>query len=122
MDKDVTSVTKSLDRIADALEGKSGGGSSGGGSVFLIQMTQTEDYDRVLNKTWKEIYDAYMSGATCIVQKAKTEYDPEDKPNGANMLVTNVYWDQDYCVNCADWELGKFYVYDENGYPKNYSE
>lgn len=116
MSTDVTSVTKSLDRIADALEGQSGGGSSGG-SVFLIQMTYG-DHEEVLSKTWKEIYDAYMSGATCIVQKAKSESAPDDKPNGANMLVTNVYYDQDYSVDCASWTRGKFYISSENGYPR----
>ena len=72
MANDVTSLTKSLDRIADALEGQSSGGSGGGG-VFNVncsveQITQSVT-TYTLDKTWKEINDAFMAGVTVIVKQ-----------------------------------------------------
>ena len=71
MATDVTSVTKSLDRIADALEGQSGGGSSeGGSSIFRISWHKVDEsgrYGLELNKTANEILEALENGMTPVI-------------------------------------------------------
>ena len=69
MANDVTSITKSLDRIADALEGQSGGSSGGG--AFLVTCSVVHgthgETTYTLNKTWKEIHDAQMTGKSVVI-------------------------------------------------------
>ena len=113
MDKDVTSVTKSLDRIADALEGKSGGGSSGGGAEpFVIEaVDHTDRYDVLTDKTWSEIASAFRSGQVCIINGGRHNV------NMSNVVLEVASANDLYYVFTKD---DTYYVNTENGYPHIY--
>lgn len=63
-------LTESLDAIADYIEENGVGGGSGG--VYNVNCSMEEVTQGVttytLDKTWKEIHDAFMAGATVTVE------------------------------------------------------
>ena len=67
MATDVTSLTKSLDRIADALEGQSSGGSSS--AIFRIgwHKVDSDKYGVELDKTLNEIIEALENGMVPVL-------------------------------------------------------
>jgi len=56
--------------LAKAVGGSGGGGGGGGGSVLIVNVTVDEGI-RVLDKTWKEIKDAYVGGVFIVVYDNK---------------------------------------------------
>ena len=95
MANDVISITKSLDRIADALEGQSGGSSGGESEPLMINLEAVygEQSDYISGERMtvlaSAIYDAFKSGRTCIVNLKRTniaESDHQD-PEGYGYVV-----------------------------------
>lgn len=51
------------------------GSSGGGGSVLLVEMTRDENWLYSLDKTWKEIKDAFFSGVVIVHFDDENEYE-----------------------------------------------
>ena len=122
MSTDVTSVTKSLDRIADALEG---GGSGGGSSAEPLIIHETNDETNlkyILDKTWKEIDDAFVSGRMCIFDGSY--YDNVfERTKVTRSIIKSIYTilDIDRTQYSIEFLNGQsFFTFDENGYPDYY--
>ena len=114
-----TLTLNELNYISDKqLHKKDGGGS--GGETFLITSTETLSGSGVfvLDKTWKEIYDAALSGKTiCFYQEYVQVY---NALNYYSFLLVLYEFDNGedhkYCVQ--EYSLGAiFYADTEDDYP-----
>ena len=67
-----------------------------GGGIFLIGTTWDSPSDKyVTDKTWQEIYNAYNSGKTCIIDKSHSyEYSGSVITITAKVVVTGVYYEE----------------------------
>lgn len=107
-----------MDQIIMA-KGGSGGGGGGGASVLVITVDISTG---TLDKTWKEIHDAYISGGAVVhVEYSQgtpgeaTNYDTYASVSQVQivedeMLGTTEYWVMDFSNN-------SFVAYTETGYP-----
>ena len=100
--------------MIEAVTQKAGSGG-GGGSVLFVEMTKGENLLYSLDKTWKEIKDAFLGGVVIVHLDVETDYEH------------NEYWYPIIKVQIMhDEELPRYFVmvdtYDfsasnENEYP-----
>ena len=98
-------IGKDGDKTEVLVDGK----QSGGSSAPLI-CTDTEG---TLDKTFTEIYTAFMAGTPVIVQMGSTSKPVEPY----KCLVINVSESAYKLTACCETHLVKFYADSENGYP-----
>ena len=125
MSTDVTSVTKSLDRIADALEGGSGGGSSA--EPLIIETTGAMNPTKFTMTTKAiDVFNAFKGGRTCLVSLVPSNTPESENPTGyedygviLNISIANYpdnpNWVLAYIYDVASNSM-KMWKPDENGY------
>lgn len=95
----------SASSVSDAI---SGGGSSGGGVLVVNLNMETQ----TLDKTWKEIHDAMLSGGAVI----QIQYDGEDETLvGA---VIGAYFARDYLIKTGGLSNAEYHASSASAYPK----
>lgn len=100
------------DRI-DAIE--EGGGGGGGGAVLIVNGSDDVEV-MVLDKTWKEIKDAFIAGTSVLIHYADTEFE-----DNRYVLVDGITHngEQYYVyVNSSIGGADSFATLSENGYPE----
>lgn len=75
-DVDISNPTDGQTLVYNAASGKWENGAGGGGNVFNIIGTFADE-TTTLDKTYAEIKNAYLDGATCIITTEVDNSDPE---------------------------------------------
>lgn len=109
---DVISAEK-LNNIENGVESAEQGGSN----LFAITVSGDGAFDHTLNKTWQEIYDAFLAGKTCII----TGDDEDSIFSNNSYLVCKVYngGENNYVVMIAESSGSaiEFYADQTSSYP-----
>lgn len=83
----------------------------GGGGVLLINAVYSND-DTTLDKTWKEIHDAYMSGIHCLVYNFSEVHGFK-----CDSVISVTYSIGITCPYGVETNDGSFSAKTETGYP-----
>ena len=116
--------TQTIEELASKLEE---GGSGGGTSTLKVIISNTGS-TMVMDKTWKEIHDAYLSGG--VVFECRTgapEYDEDYSWYSVGTMVYHhdlKYDDGDYyTIDVNDGNNTQYRASSENDYPEyNYED
>ena len=108
-----------LKRIADYIvENGIGGGGSGG--AFLVTCSVVHgthgETTYTLNKTWKEIYDAFTAGVTVIVSKVDGIYWSKDIVSYVGGATDDERTSYSVCFG-SGFDVLSLLAYAENDYP-----
>ena len=106
------SLTESLDAIADYIEENGTGGGSSAEPLIINVSGDEEREATIMDKTWKEIKDAFVSGKLCLVNLSNSSnyitYCYINKVSGGS--------DGNYGVSVGS-NQGSYSATSENDYP-----
>ena len=106
-----TITAEKLNKIESGIEG-----ATNDGGVLLINVVHDEDTGiTTLDKTWKEIHDAFIQGLSCIT------YLEDGGGTWYNSIINVVYDGSNYSVTEGVINL-EYTTDNENGYPNSDSD
>lgn len=109
---------KAPDTVAKAINAITSvaGSSGGGGEVFIIEVEKTESAS-TLNKTWKEVKDAFISGDICIIVEPSSEVTNRFMVISVTDVHNDIIGDEYVVAINGTEQTYSFATNSENGYP-----
>ena len=121
VDGEVITADK-LNNIEEGIEGVQE--SEPAPSAFIVNIEQHEDTYYYLDKTWREIYDAFLAGPVWIVQLTTDsgQYPTANPPytwtsSSYDMEILDSIWSDEFSYELITSNYNHYYASNENDYP-----